>query len=384
MLQVAYGHSCDIDAHEAVEELVTQCNQSLGDLKPQAGLLLSEIDADHQVLLDGLSRAYPGLELIGCTTDGEFSSLAEQQEGSNLLILFASETVKIRAGLGRALSKDPEKATREAVDEATQNLPSKPKLCLMTPDSLTTSGVAILQGLKKVLGKNFPILGGSAGDSSEFQRTYQFYKSQVVQDTIPLLLFSGDLVFSHGVASGWKPIGKKSIITEAKANQAYRIGEKSALSFYRHYLGPNSVPLGENPLAIFESSESPHFYLRSPFDFSEEDGSVKFFGDLPLQTTVQLTETTRGEILNAAEASARQALAQYKGNRPSMAFCISCAGRKHLLGSQAKKELTTLQKVFPKELPLCGFYAYSEFGPLASHHQSQFHNTTFITLLLGS
>ena len=46
----------------------------LGGSTPQAGFLYAAIDHDFPVLLERVEARYPGLELIGCTTDGELSS----------------------------------------------------------------------------------------------------------------------------------------------------------------------------------------------------------------------------------------------------------------------------------------------------------------------
>jgi hypothetical protein len=68
---------------------------------------------------------------------------------------------------------------------------------LTVPEGFTASGVLILDGLKQVLGQNVPIIGGLAADHWRFQKTYQFFRSEVLSDAVPILLFSGALLFSH-------------------------------------------------------------------------------------------------------------------------------------------------------------------------------------------
>ncbi len=74
MFVAAAGHSEDIDTLSAFAEVREQCEAALEGKPPQAGLLLDGIDFEHHELLDAINDAWPGIELIGCTTDGELSS----------------------------------------------------------------------------------------------------------------------------------------------------------------------------------------------------------------------------------------------------------------------------------------------------------------------
>src|SRR6187549_2180885 len=106
MFTAVVGHSEDMDGAAAAAEVLTQCRQRLNGTIPTAGLLFAAIDYYHHLLLDEINRQLPDLELIGCTTDGEISSDLGFREDSVTLILFASDTVDITAGIGRGLSTD--------------------------------------------------------------------------------------------------------------------------------------------------------------------------------------------------------------------------------------------------------------------------------------
>ena len=75
MLQVVVGHSADPESQEAVEEIIEQCQESLTGIPPQAGILFAGMDFDYELILKEITNAFPGIELIGCTTDGEVSSV---------------------------------------------------------------------------------------------------------------------------------------------------------------------------------------------------------------------------------------------------------------------------------------------------------------------
>ncbi|NJR66826.1 MAG: translation initiation factor IF-1 [Leptolyngbyaceae cyanobacterium CRU_2_3] len=44
-------------------------------MTPQAGILFAAIDFDHELILRRIQQAFPGIALIGGTTNGEISSV---------------------------------------------------------------------------------------------------------------------------------------------------------------------------------------------------------------------------------------------------------------------------------------------------------------------
>ena len=102
MFTAIVGHSEETDPRDVAVEILDRCRAGLAGAVPKAGLLYAAIDFDHQILLDEIDQAFPGLELIGCTTDGELSSELGFREDSATLVLFVSDTVDITAGPGAA------------------------------------------------------------------------------------------------------------------------------------------------------------------------------------------------------------------------------------------------------------------------------------------
>jgi len=382
MLNVAIGHSDDVESADAIEQVLEQCQDTLDGLSAQAGLLFASIDQDFQLILDKINETYPGIELIGCSTDGEFTSVLGFTEDSIALILFHSDECEWKAGVGHDISNNPVETLEEAVKTVMSEPHKDPKLCIVTPESLTVSGDSILEGLQKQLGENFPILGGTAGDQLRVKQTYQFYKDQVLSNAAPFLLFFGPLLLSFGVESGWTPVGKKGKVTKVKNNILYQIDEKPATEYYQHYLKIElSEIVPEYPLAVYVG-ETENFYLRNPVFFNQEDGSISFMGDVPPNATVQITHVERDGIINATETSVAQAQNNYPGSKPAIAMCFSCAGRKLVLGTRTHEEFQLLKEKY-SILKVAGFYAYGEIAPLLPDTPSRFHNETFISLLIG-
>ncbi|PMB27488.1 hypothetical protein CEN47_14995, partial [Fischerella thermalis CCMEE 5319] len=87
MLKSVVGHSDDPESQIAIAEVIEQCLNQLAGAIPQAGMLFAAIDFDHALILKHINQVFPGIDLIGCTTDGEISSTLGFQQDSLTLIL---------------------------------------------------------------------------------------------------------------------------------------------------------------------------------------------------------------------------------------------------------------------------------------------------------
>jgi len=364
MLKTAIAHSKELDSADAVEDVLEQCRETLGELQAHAGMLFTGIDHDFALILNKINEAYPGIELIGCTTWGEISSVHGVADDSIVLTLFHSDEIEFKAGVA---------------DD----------LCIITPAAAVEDSEGfkvvnmdeVVDGLKQDLGETFPIFGGVAVNVKS-QNTYQFYSNKVYTDAAPFLLIAGPVLFSLGVESGWMPIGTKTKVSRADGVVVYKIGDQTALEFYKHYIGEfDWEETVEYPLAIFEDDEN-RFYLRSPGNIDAEDESLTFGGTIPEGATVQLTHTTRDKAVEAAKESVKSAVAEYPGSNPSVALCFTCVARKIVLGSRVEEEYQVLNTNFP-DLPVAGFYTGGEIGPLGRGRPSRYHNISFFTLLIG-
>ena len=114
---MAVGQTDELDGEFAVREILEQCADAVDGLVPQPGLLLASHDFDIAEVLPAISAAYPGIELIECTTIAPMSSVADYAEGSTTLTLFASDVLNFTTGLGRNVAKDVASATRQAVEQ---------------------------------------------------------------------------------------------------------------------------------------------------------------------------------------------------------------------------------------------------------------------------
>lgn len=390
MFDAVVAYSDDIDTDDAAHELIQGCLGQLEGRTPQAGLLFCGTEYQHREILRRITEQFPGIHLIGCTTDGEMSSCGGFTEDAVTLTLFCSDRIEIGAGYGVNAGREPKAAAAEAIAMARRAMEGAPALAIVLPDGLTASAFEVLEGFSEMLGKDTPIVGGMSADkvigAKDTYSTYQFFGDQVLTDAVPVLLFGGPLIYSLGVESGWTPIGEKMTVTKADRNVLHTLNGRPAFELYVHYLGDvmkeNMAGIGTYPLAVYESGIE-RFYLRVAKAADPETGAITFLGEIPEGAEVQITQAIRDEVMHGVSQSVGKALQGYPGDAPGIAMTFSCTGRKIALGTKTGEEIERVRSGLRRDIPMIGFYTFGEIGPVASHTRARYHNTTFVTLLLG-
>lgn len=384
-MRAIIGHSDDVDSEDAIREVLERCRERLGDDTPKAGLLFMSVDYDHAVVLDAIAEAWPGLPLIGATSDGEVSSDGGFRMDSVLLTLLCGD-FEAYAGVGRELSANID----GAVDAALSVLPAgvEPVLALTTFAPSTDAGEVIRQFDARIPTARCPLFGGLSGDHREMARMAEFCGSEVLRDSLPILFLAGNVKASCGIGSGWIPTGPTYTVTKTDGHILQELDGNPALDVYHKYYGP--VPdghLGEYPLAVSTNGRDGPWQLRAVFGTDSETGYVRLAAGVPEGATLRMTEAVAEGVLSGTIHSIQEAIDRFAG-QPEVALLFTCAARKWLLGSRAHEEIETVMRSLPAvagaDLGLAGLYVFGEIAPAAEREASSLHNETCVTVLLGA
>src|SRR3954466_979114 len=170
-------HSQDVDSVDAVAELIAGAKVALGASLPRIAMLFAGIDHDFAIVLDQINAEWPGIALIGCTTDGEMSSQILFAEDSLALVLLSGDDFHAVSGVARSVSSDVAGSIRASANDAVGRLAGSngrdnggaPRLCIAMPDGLTVSGSAALDALRAALRDAVPAFRGTAGHQWRFK-----------------------------------------------------------------------------------------------------------------------------------------------------------------------------------------------------------------------
>lgn len=380
MLKIATGHSEDPETQSATPEALDKAVAGLDGAAPKAALIFAGIDTDLGEMIAIIRARFPDIELSGCTTDGELSEAGGFLEDSLVITLFASDVVDFTVGMGDGAAGNPSQATAQAVAMAKAKTDKSPALCIATPEGIGTNIHFILDGLRDALGAEFPIVGGAAADQLRFTRTSQFCNDAIVSDAVVVMLLSGPLIHSCGVATGYTGLGNRHLVTKADGAVIHEIGGKPAVDLYSDYVQSHSIFF---PLAVY-SQERGGMVLSTPQRFDKDTGSIHLVNPIPAHSEVQIATASRDEIIDAARTAGEQAVAAYPGDTPEAALIFSCAGRRAALGTRTNEEYTSLTQSIGRRIPTAGFYTYGEICPPELDGTSLTHTNALVAVLLGT
>lgn len=369
---------------EALEEVFAQCDQKLAAETPKAVMVFMSVDYDHQEALNMIAEHWPGVPVVGSSTDGEVSSVHGFKPDSVLLTVLTGD-IEVSTGVVRHIVGKEDAATAEARRAIEGRSPS---LCFMYCSPMGVNVSKAIRAVESAAEDPFPIVGGLSGDHREFARMVEFHGTEVLTGGAPMLFVFGDLKVSCGIASGWFPIGESHVVTASEGHVVTEIDNKPALDIYREYWG--EVPLGgigDFPLAVYPNGEETH-YMRAVLSSKEEDGSLTFAGDIPVGATVRMTEALAEGILAGSRESVDMAVEGLgRDHQADLAFVFSCAARKWVLGRQVEQEIDELmaglEAARMTATEVIGFYCFGEIAPVRDRETSWLHNETCVTVLVG-
>lgn len=385
MLRMAVGHAQCLDADCAARGAAQSCLRGLGGRMPVGLLLFTGAGYDHGAILRAVDEAFPGVPLAGATSCGEMSAGGGVSDDSVLLVAFGGEGIGCATGMVRPAGEGGDMAAQvaAALAEAKASLAGPPSLCLVFPDNTLSDSQRLGQELDRQLGDDCPVFGGLAtrhlGDSAPVR---QFCGREVVSRAAPFMLFSGAVPMVFRLSRGWRPVGGRERVTGVTDDVVRRIGDRSALDFYRRYLGPHAEPALELPLAV-ACEKTGDYILRAPAFFSEGDGSIRFPAGIPEGATVQLAEANRAEVLADIRELAKTLAADVGGRFvPAGALLFSCATRKEILGTKAGEEAGQVAAALPGT-PVAGFFCHGELSPGVPGLRLHLQNGSLVALVFG-
>ena len=392
MIKAGVGRSNNPDATKAGAEAAKIALEETGG-KANLIVVFSTVAYDQKKMLDGVRTVSKEIPLVGCSTSGEITT--EGPVAKHVAVTALSlDKIKWTVGVGKGTDKDSFQAGKEAAQEVKNKAKEELSLFVMLLDGLSENGAAAVRGVQAVLGKQFPIMGGSAGDDFLFKKTYEYYNGEILENSVVGIGLSGKFSFGVGVRHGWEPIGLPMKVTKAEGAVLKELDNRPALKIYEDYFGKKAEELIKEPIArmaytypLGMSVEGSSELLIRDVVIANEKGEITCAAEIPQGSEIRLMLGDTEKAIQAAKEAAEGALVQLKGAKPKVVFVFNCIARKKLLGSRIGEEIVAIQDVLGKEVPLFGFYTYGEQAPLGGvlgpKCRSVFHNETMTLMVLG-
>lgn len=393
MIKAAVGLSQNLGNHQkAGFEAASQAVEKLGGLEPSVLFAFSSIKYDQKQVLKGIRQVAPKAIVVGGSAAGEITSWVTLFDGINVLAV-SSDSVKFISGVGPGVAKDSFQAGAAAAKQVVKNAKGKkPDLFIMLPDGMTGNGAAIVDGVRSVLGKTAPIIGGSLGDDYLFKKTFEYHQNEVLTDAVVGVGLYGKFAYGFGIRHGWEPLGLPLKVTKADGVKLQEVDGKPALKIYEDYFGKAASELIKEPLARMAYTYpiglavegSDELLIRDPV-IANEKGEITMAAAIPEGTMIRLMIGDRDKAIAAARAAAEVAKSQLEGAEPKFILMFNCMARNRLLGVRCHEENEAVSKTIGLDVPMAGFYTYGEQGPLLGRKgtPAYFHNETMTLVVVG-
>lgn len=356
---------------------LAQAMKDYKDVAPQVIILFSSREElDSPDLHDVLRAAFPQAQVIGCSTAGEIGDTVDTDSISLIGMHFEKSTIRCVS----ALTDGPESMATVGAELGAQLKGEDLAGVFVLSPGVDVNGSQLTRALKNNLPEGVSISGGLAGDGLAFTQTLTLFDGKIVPNMVVALgIYGKDAVVRSGSQGGWKPFGPLRRVTRAKDNILYEIDGSPALSLYKQYLGDKAVDLPSSgllyPFAIMQKDGNSAGLIRTILNIDEEAGSLILAGDMEAGQLVCLMHGNIDELAAAAgRAAQRSSESQAKADDCAV-ICVSCVGRKILMGDDTEEELDAVREVFG-DSALAGFYSYGEIALSEDTRQAELHNQT--------
>lgn len=395
-ITLGVGSSSQADVFTAGQDAAREAVAHLGGEVPDFTFVFSSIRFADPRMLKAVRSVTGAAPLIGCTESGGIIAAGSRRR-SVTVIGFRLSGVKCVTALERNISANPMLAG-ERLARSLQSPIVDPSGCMFFfPDGLTASGSEILAGIEKVRDKRIKVAGASAGDDFYFQKTFQYFNDEVLTDSLPGVLVSGDFKVGVGVRHGWSPLGRPRKVTRSEGRIVYQLDKRPAISIYEDYLGLKHTELTDEPLAnttisypLGFSCEGQSEYLLRDALRAGRGGAIICTGDIPQGVYVRLMIGGYESALEAAQQAACEAREQIGRAPLKGGLVFSCVARQKMLGSEFQGEIDVIRDALGGAgVRMGGFYSYGEFAstPVMLSRKRQllplFHNEAVVVVALG-
>ena len=344
---------------------------------------------DLAALTAAASAAHPGAVVVGASSAGEFTEAGDAR-GSAAAVAIGGD-IKVFAGMGRGLSRGPQRAVAEALEGLPRVVPGYPHaLALLLVDALAGNGEEAALLVSDALGDGFVLAGGAAGDDLAMKAAPVALGGAAEADALVVVtLFSKEPV-GIGVAHGHRPLSPPMRVTRAEGNVVFEVDGKPAWTVWREAVRTSAAAAGYDVdnltgeqcgalLLRYEAgiSTGDAYKIRAPLRI-EAGGALRFASAVPEGTELQITESEDSRQVESAVRAAETARRALGGAPIAGALVFDCVCRRLILQRRFREAIGGMSAALGGA-PLAGFETYGEIA-LGPDDMSGFHNTTSVVV----
>ena len=356
------NHSSLYGAKEACRDVA---NEILANVKcDEIELLLFHTSTlfDLDTVAKEISARFPHVNIVGCTSAGEFNKNGYGTE-KLLAVAFLKNEFSIATAMVPNLGEvnfdeahDIASGLRRALQGRERRYDTEQHFVISVLDGLTRHEEHFLETFATAFG-NIPHLGGSAGDDLKLEATYVFYNGEFHRDAAVLLLVGTGKPFTVFSIDHINSPVSKLVVTHAdpESRTVYEINGEPAAQYYASLLGMKAEDLTPDvfsmfPLAVMVGGK---YFIRSIQKVDLATNAITFY--CAVDIGIILTFVQLGDCIEALESKLDKLRAQL--GEPEFVYACDCFLRRlEIQQGKNDHEIRRLQQRYN----VAGFNAYGE------------------------
>ena len=356
------NHSSLYGAKEACRDVANEILANVNCDEIELLLFHTSTLFDLDTVAKEISARFPHVNIVGCTSAGEFNKNGYGTE-KLLAVAFLKNEFSIATALVPNLGEvnfdeahDIARGLRRALQGRERRYDTEQHFVISVLDGLTRHEEHFLETFATAFG-NIPHLGGSAGDDLKLEATYVFYNGEFHRDAAVLLLVGTGKPFTVFSIDHINSPVSKLVVTHAdpESRTVYEINGEPAAQYYASLLGMKAEDLTPDvfsmfPLAVMVGGK---YFIRSIQKVDLATNAITFY--CAVDIGIILTFVQLGDCIEALESKLDKLRAQL--GEPEFVYACDCFLRR-LEIQQGKKdhEIRRLQQRYN----VAGFNAYGE------------------------
>ena len=389
--------SAHVDAVMAAETVCEQALAGLGERTPD--LVTLYISGDHSEQAASVAEVVrrtlrPGT-LVGVTGEGVVGEGREVERRSAVAVLAATmpgTTLQpfTYQGLPHAKDENDEPGLRAVAESIGADRHTRAVVFFVDPFSVpTASPVSMISCAARAIDglRRLPVIGGMASPSKAPGSNMMILDDVVMRTGGVGVTISGDVSIDVLVSQGCRPIGTPLVVTKGRRNVIRELGGRRALDVVREIvesmdegtrsLIANGMFIGRVVNEYKERFGRGDFLIRAVLGVEQQSGAI-VVGD-----SVRVGQTVQFHVRDAGTASEDLRLllaAQQLQTPPVGGMLFTCNGRGTRLFGEEHHDARTVAEALKSDdgtpMPLAGFFAAGEIGPIGDQSFVHGHTAT--------
>lgn len=356
------NHSSLYGAKEACRDVANEILANVNCDEIELLLFHTSTLFDLDTVAKEISARFPHVNIVGCTSAGEFNKNGYGTE-KLLAVAFLKNEFSIATALVPNLGEvnfdeahDIASGLRRALQGRERRYDTEQHFVISVLDGLTRHEEHFLETFATAFG-NIPHLGGSAGDDLKLEATYVFYNGEFHRDAAVLLLVGTGKPFTVFSIDHINSPVSKLVVTHAdpESRTVYEINGEPAAQYYASLLGMKAEDLTPDvfsmfPLAVMVGGK---YFIRSIQKVDLATNGITFY--CAVDIGIILTFVQLGDCIEALESKLDKLRAQL--GEPEFVYACDCFLRRlEIQQGKNDHEIRRLQQRYN----VAGFNAYGE------------------------